>query len=159
MVRNLDPTTKIFLAHYAKHYKAEKLEDLFLNVMFLRNTMSKELIKLCELGHVPWLTVENGHVSEKSKKDVDIIFLRLSGKVFFVNVEPQKTRSKAPRRGWSELIAEVISFAKKANTLADLWQGDNPIDQVSKQIRKIAGFGGKAGRDHLPERYLEPPPL
>ena len=83
MVRNLDPTTKIFLAHYAKHYKAEKLEDLFLNVMFLRNTMSKELIKLCELGHVPWLTVENGHVSEKSKKDIDIILLRLSGKVLF----------------------------------------------------------------------------
>ena len=67
-------------------------------------------------------------------------------------MEPQETRS-------NELIAEVISFAKKANTLADLWQGDNPIDQVSKQIRKIAGFGCKAGRDHLPERYLEPPPL
>ena len=65
-----------------------------------------------------------------------------------MNVEPQKTRSKAPRRGWSELIAEVVSFAKKANTLADLWQGDNPIDQVSKTNRKIAGFGAKAGRDN-----------
>ncbi len=48
-----------------------------------------------------------------------------------------------PRRGWSELINEIISFAKKAATLAALWRGDDAILRVSKEIRKIAGFGGK----------------
>lgn len=145
MVRSLDPTSKTFLAHYARHYKDPgSLADLLLNVMVLRNTMSKEMVKLCELGKIPWLTLESGNVSQKSKKDIDEIFLRLSGKVFFVSVEPQKSRSKAPRRGWSELVAEIISFAKKANVLAELWRGDDPINRVSKAIRKIPGFGGKA---------------
>ena len=58
-----------------------------------------------------------------------------------------KSRSKSPRRGWSEFSSELVSFAKQVHALAALWQGgEKVVEQVSKQIRKISGFGGKGFR-------------
>ena len=55
---------------------------------FVRNTMSKEVVKLVEQGGAPWLTIEKGHLTEVSKKAADEVFLKLGGKVFFPNVQP-----------------------------------------------------------------------
>ena len=91
MVRAIDPTSEILLSHYARHFTAGStgaLADLILNIMFLRNTMSKEVIKMCGQGKMPWLTAEAGCVSEDSKRAVDEVFLALGGKVFFQHVEP-----------------------------------------------------------------------
>ena len=46
IVRTIDPTSKILLSHYAKNYKpgsVDELANLIVNIVFLRNTMSKEL--------------------------------------------------------------------------------------------------------------------
>ena len=115
MARSMDPTSRIFLAHYSKYHTggAKDLADLIFNIVFLRNTMSKEIVKLCEEGKMPWLRVEEGRVSEQSKKDADSIFLSLGGHVFFASVQPMKSRSVMPRRGWSEFVSELVSFAKE----------------------------------------------
>ena len=45
MVRATDPTSKIILSHYARHYKpgsTDELANLRLNIMWVRNTMSKD---------------------------------------------------------------------------------------------------------------------
>lgn len=149
MVRTMDPTSKIFLAHYAANYKGETggLANLIFNIVFLRNTMSKEVVKLCDEGKMPWLRVEHGRVTDKSKRDVVSIFLSLDGRVFFGNVEPMKSRSKAPRRGWSEFVSELVSFAKQVHALAVLWQGgEKVVERASKMIRNLSGFGGKGFR-------------
>ena len=59
-----------------------------------------------------------------------------------------KDRSKAPRRGWSEFVSELVAFAQKARGLARLWHegGDTSVAQISAEIRKISGFGGKGFR-------------
>ena len=152
MVRAMDPTSKILLAHYSSNYKngsTDSLANLILNIAFVRNTMSKEIVKLCAEGELPWLTVEHGVVSEDSKKAADQIFLQLGGRVFFQSVEPMKSRSKCPRRGWGELVSELVQFAKKAQGLAQLWQGGNAVADLSAAIRKISGFGGKGFRPSL----------
>ncbi len=150
MLRATDPTSEIFLAHYAKHYNkgdTAGLADLIFNVVFVRNTMSKEVVKMCEEGKLPWLRVENGQVTERSKADADAVFLSLGGRVFFGSVEPMRSRSRAPRRGWSEFVSELVSFAKRVHDLSVLWQsGEKVIEQVSMAIRKIPGFGGKGFR-------------
>ena len=79
MVRSMDPTSKILLSHYARHYKADGLADLVFNIVFPRNTMSKEIVKMCDEEKMPWLHVEQSRVSEQSKKDVDATFLSLVG--------------------------------------------------------------------------------
>ena len=103
-VRNDDPTSRVLLAHYAKHVRtdsADEIAELLLNVMFLRNTMSKEIIKLCASGAVPWLRLQAGRIAEESKEGADNTFLALQGRVFFKFVEPMRGWAKAPRRGWS----------------------------------------------------------
>ena len=51
MVRRQDPTSQHFLSHYAKFYKGpDDLPDIILNIVWLRNTMSRDMVKLCELG-------------------------------------------------------------------------------------------------------------
>ena len=85
----MDPTSKIMLKHYGTHYKpgtAEDLASLILNIVFVRNTMSKEIVKMCEEGKMPWLRVEHGRITEESKKAADDVFLSMSN-VFFLNVE------------------------------------------------------------------------
>ena len=150
MMREMDPTSKIFLAHYAMHYDKSpaSLADLIFNIVFVRNTMSKEVVKMCEEGRLPWLRVEHGgRVAEQSKKDADAVFLALGGRVFFSSVEPMKSRSRAPRRGWSEFVSELVSFAKHVGELAALWKtGERVVEHVSAGIRKISGFGGKGFR-------------
>ena len=110
--------------------------------------MSKDLIRALEMGAVPWLRLDRGVVDEPSKKAVDETFLRLGGRVFFPFVEPMKSRSKAPRRGWSEFVSELVSVAQKAHGLAEIWHegGGRSVELVSKAIRKIPGFGGKGFR-------------
>ena len=150
MLRAMDPTSRIFLAHCAKYYKQGdlgSLADLIFNIVFLRNTMPEEVVKMCEEGELPWLRVESGRVVEQSKKDADAIFLSLNGHISFSNVEPMKSRNRAPRRGWSDFVSELVSFAKRVNELAVLWQGgEEVVDHFSKAIRKISGFGGKGFR-------------
>lgn len=159
MVRNHDPTSRTFLKHYAQHYKPRpaqqqdadvegELAELLVNIVFARNTMSKEIVQLCEEGKLPWLRLEGGRISEDSKNAVDEVFLSLNGKVFFQNVQPMKDRSKAPRRGWSEFASELVGFAGKARALARVWHegGDTSVAQISAEIRKISGFGGKGFR-------------
>ncbi len=150
MVRSMDPTTKIFLAHYARHYKRGKpggLQDLILNIVFVRNTMSKEVVKMCEEEQTPWLHVEQGMVAEHSKTDADAMFLSLGGRVFFRSVQPMCSRSLAPRRGWGEFVSELVSFAKEVDHLAAIWSGgEHVVEQVSRAIRKIPGFDGKGFR-------------
>ena len=43
----------------------------------------KEVVKLCEQGNMPWLTIEHGRVTDESKKAADATFLMLGGRVFF----------------------------------------------------------------------------
>ncbi len=62
-----------------------------MNIVFLRNTMSKEVVNMCELGSkMPWLRVDGGRLSPESKKAANEVFLSLGGKVFFQAVEPMK---------------------------------------------------------------------
>ena len=67
--------------------------------------MSKETVKMCERGKMPWLRIERGRVADSSKKAIDAVFLQLGGRVFFDFVEPMRTRSKCPRRGYGELVS------------------------------------------------------
>ena len=49
MIRSMDPTTKIFLKHYEEHYKSGNMDDLanlIFNIVWLRNSMSKEVVKM-----------------------------------------------------------------------------------------------------------------
>ena len=58
-----------------------------------------------------------------------------------------KDRSKCPRRGWSEFVSELIIFAKKAQGMATIWAaGDNAVENLATEIRKVPGFGGKGFR-------------
>ena len=118
-----------------------------MNIVFARNTMSAEIIKAIEEGHqFPWLRVENGKLTEASKKAADEMFLKLGGRVFFRHVEPMKSRSKAPRRGWGELVSELVAFSRKARDLARHWQGESGVQTIAQEIRKVSGFGGKGFR-------------
>ena len=83
MLREMDPTSKIFLVHYVEHYNKSdptSLADLIFNIVFVWNTMSKELVKMCEEGKLPWLRVEHGRVAEQSKKGADALFLALGSR-------------------------------------------------------------------------------
>ena len=119
MVRAIDPTSEILLSHYARHFTAGStgaLADLILNIMFLRNTMSKEVIKMCGQGKMPWLTAEAGCVSEDSKRAVDEVFLALGGKVCFQHVEPmslfyRRIFNRVERVGDSTSPIHMASFA------------------------------------------------
>jgi len=138
MVRRQDPTSQHLLNHYAKYYKgSDDLPDLILNIVWLRNTMSREIVKMCELGKMPWLRVEHGCLTEASKKSADETFLGLGGRVFYGNVEPMSSRSRCPRRGWADLVSELVDFAKKAKDLAALWPGENGVADLAAEIRKI----------------------
>ena len=108
--------------------------------------MSAEVVKMCEQGGLPWLEVENGRLTETSKKAADEVFLKLGGRVFFRSVEPMRTRSKACRRGWGELVSELVSFSRKVKCLAKQWQGEKGVQAIATEIRKISGFGGKGFR-------------
>ena len=120
---------------------------MIINIVFVRNTMSKEVVKMCEEGRLPWLRVEHGKVTDQSKKDADATFLALGGRVFFRSVEPMKSRSIAPRRGWGDFVSELVCFAKKVDELAALWSRDErAVEHVSQHIRRIPGFGGKGFR-------------
>ena len=146
MVRSVDPTSQILLAHYRQHYTPgcpDALATLILNIMFVRNTMSKEVVTLCKQGQLPWLERDRGKVAEASKKEADQLFLSLGGKVFFSHVEPMRSRSKWSRRGWGELVSELVAFARKAPELAAAWLGENAVETFAMAIRKISGFGGK----------------
>ena len=150
MIRERDPTSKILMTHYRANYtngSTAALADLIVNIALLRNTMSREIVKLCELGKMPWLKIEGGRLTEASKRAVDEVFLTLGGKVFFTSVEPMKSRSKCPRRGWGELVSELITFAKRAEGMAYLWAaGENAVENIAAAIRKVPGFGGKGFR-------------
>ena len=148
-VRAADPTSRILLNHYASHYDPgsdASLVNLLVNIVFARNTMSAEVIRICEQGQLPWLEVMHGRLTELSKKAADEVFLKLGGRVFFRNVEPMKSRSKSPRRGWGELVSELVSFARRAGDLARLWQGEGGVQAIAREIRKVSGFGGKGFR-------------
>ena len=137
------------LKSYAAHYDSgsnASLVNLLVNIVFARNTMSAEVIKICEQGQFPWLEVENGILTEASKKAADEVFLKLDGRVFFRNVEPMKSRSKAPRRGWGELVSELVAFARRAMDLARNWQGEHGVQAIAREIRMVSGFGGKGFR-------------
>ena len=150
MVRVQDPTSKILLEHYKKNFDKDAPNghaELIVNVMMLRNTMSKEVIKLCEQGDMPWLKLEGNKLSDVSKEALNNVFLKLGGRIFFTHVEPMKSRSKNPRRGFGELVSELVSFASKAKELAATWHGgENAVENIAAGIRKIAGFGGKGFR-------------
>ena len=111
MIRSMDPTTKIILGHYAAHYQRDKprgstqgLADLILNIVWLRNSMSKEVVKMVEERRMPWLRVEKGRVSDESKRAIGEVFLALGGRIFLTRVEPMESRSYVPRRGYGELV-------------------------------------------------------
>ncbi len=151
MVRRQDPTSQHFLSHYAKFYKGpDDLPDIILNIVWLRNTMSRDMVKLCELGKMPWLRVEHGRLTEASKNAANETFLSLGGRVFYSNVEPMKSRSWCPRREWADLVSELVDFAKKVKDLAALWPGENGVADLAAEIRKIQGFNGKGFRMKAP---------
>ena len=109
--------------------------------------MSAEIVKMAEQGRLLWLEVgQNGKLTEASKQAADEVFLKLGGKVFFKGVEPMRARSKATRRGWGELVSELVAFARKAKGLADLWRGEHAVQTLAAEIRRISGFGGKGFR-------------
>ena len=143
--------------------------------------MSKETVKMCELGKMPWFHIEGGRLSPESKKAADEVFLSLGGRVFFQAVEPMKavrdvlltsfahsvpnecafckklqSRSKCPRRGWGELCSEMILFAKKGRDMATIWlAGESAVEKIATAIRKVSGFGGKGFRRN--PRWLQSP--
>ena len=81
----------------------------------------------------------------KSARRHDV--MSLGGRVFFQSVDPMKSRAKAPRRGWSEFVSELVSIAKQVHARAALWEGGGEVVEiVSKAIRQISGFGGKGFR-------------
>ena len=148
-MRSTDPTSAIMFGHYEKHYvpgNIDSLADLVINIVFLRNTMSRQVVKMVELEQMPWLTVKEGRLSCESQDAADKVFLQLGGKIFFEAIQPMRNRSKAPRRGYGELVSELVSFARKAHAIAVLWRGGNGVQQVATQIRKVSGFGGKGFR-------------
>ncbi len=117
-----------------------------MNVVFLRNTMSRQAVRLVQLKQMPWLQVAEGRLDPESKRAVDKVFLQLGGKIFFDFVQPMKNRSKAPRRGYGELVSELVLFARKAAELAECWAGESAVEKVAAKIRRIPGFGGKGFR-------------
>ena len=120
---------------------------MIINIVFVRNSMSKEIVKMCAEEQIPWLHVEQSKVAEQSKKDADAMFLSLGGRVFFCSVQPMSSRALAPRRGWGEFVSELVSFATRVDDLAAIWSGgERVVEQVSRAIRKIPGFGGKGFR-------------
>ena len=108
--------------------------------------MSKEVVKLCEQGKMPWLTIEKGRLTEASKRDADNTFLALGGRVFFAHVEPLKSRSKCPRKGWGDMVSEIVMFARKSAEMAAAWRGENAVENLAAAIRKVPGFGGRGFR-------------
>ena len=95
MVRSMDPTTKILLKHYEEHYKSgnmDALASLMFNIVWLRNSMSKEVVKMVEEGRMPWMHLDTGKVADESKKAMDEVFLALHGHIFFGSVQPMKSR-------------------------------------------------------------------
>ena len=97
-------------------------------------------------GHMPWLRVDNGKVAEESRNAMNEFFLALGGKIFFGSVEPMKSRSKFPRKGYGDFVSELVSFAKVARTLAELWKGEEAVAKLAAKIRTVYGFGGKGFR-------------
>ena len=98
---------------------------------------------------MPWLRVEQGRVSDQSKKAIDEVFLALGGRIFFTRVEPMKSRSYFPRRGYGEFVSELVSFARMAQALAEVWKGEGVVVDLATQIRTVYGFGGKGGRSEV----------
>ena len=79
MIRDADPTSKIMMTHYRRHYangSTQALADLLLNICFCRNTMSRSFLKLCEQGEAPWLHIENDRITDASAKAVDEVYLK-----------------------------------------------------------------------------------
>ena len=95
---------------------------------------------------MPWIRVEHGRVVEESKQTLSEVFLKLGGAVFFMSVEPMKSRGKSPRRGWGELVSELVTFALRSTALAAVWRRANRVENFSREVRKISGFGGKGFR-------------
>ena len=149
MVRATDPTSAILNKHYIKHYTsgdADSLADLIMNIVFLRNTMSRQVVKLVEKEQMPWLRVKDGRLTPESQRAADTVFLQLGGKIFFEAVQPMRNRSKAPRQGYGELVSELVSFARKAAALAHLWREEFAVEKVAAKIRTVKSFGGKGFR-------------
>ncbi len=149
MVRATDPTRRILFKHYQKHHVSnspDSLKDLIINICFLRNSMSRQLVKLVETDRMPWIRIQGDRLTEESQREIDKVFLQLGGKIFFESVQPMRGRSRAPRRGYGELVAELVSFTRKAADLAELWRGDAAVERVAAKIRQIPGFGGKGFR-------------
>ena len=148
MVRTSDPTSRTLINHCAANYAKEgDLGNLIVNIMFLRNTMSRQTVKLCEKGgRMPWIRVERGRVVEESKQALGEVYMKLGGAVFFLSVEPMKSRGKSPRRGWGELVSELVTFALRSMELAAVWRRANRVENFSREVRKISGFGGKGFR-------------
>ena len=92
------------------------------------------------------MRLDKEKVKDESKKATDEVFLALGGKIFFSSVEPMKSRSKFPRRGYGEFVSELVAFARKAHDLADLWTGEGAVVALATKIRTIYGFGGKGFR-------------
>ena len=158
MVRSMDPVSNIFFKHYAANYKAghvDELASLILNIVWLRNSMSKEVVKMVEEGQMPWMHLDKGKITDSSKKAMDDVFLALGGNIFFGSVEPMKSRSKFPRKGYGEFVSELVSFATMARDLAEMWKGDNAVVAMATKIRTIYGFGGKGFR----MKELSPHPM
>ena len=108
--------------------------------------MSKEVVKMVEERRMPWLRVEKGRVSDESKRAIDEVFLALGGRIFFTRVEPMKSRSYFPRRGYGEFVSELVSFARMAQALAEVWKGEGAVVDLAAQVRTVYGFGGKGCR-------------
>ena len=95
---------------------------------------------------MPWMRLSNGKVAAESQKAMDEVFLALGGKIFFGSVEPMKSRSKFPRKGYGEFVSELVSIARVAQTLAELWRGDEAAVNLASKVRTVYGFGGKGFR-------------
>ena len=57
--RGNDLTMETLMSHYARHYRPNEtgngLEDLLLNVVFVRNSISKKIVKMYGISSLPWL--------------------------------------------------------------------------------------------------------
>ena len=43
-------------------------------------------------------------------------------------------------------MSELVAFAKKARGMAEIWAGENAVEKLAAEIRKVPGFGGKGFR-------------
>jgi hypothetical protein len=104
--------------------------------------MSRKVARLCELGKMPWLSLDGGVASEESRTAATKLFVELGQDVFFDKVNPMKNRSKV------RAVRELQGVARKCPRMARAVLANQPklFRKLATVIRQIRGFKGTGFR-------------